>query len=413
MSAVAMMSFTATGQPSIGESSFPDLYRRVAASAAFRAARRSSVTNAWIDPSYRLTAARHCSRNARGVLRPSRKAADARTKEMGSGRLRGTELLVEELERPCPRLRRRRFVFLQADGVDDRIVAGEGVPRLVPVERVRDARGFQLRLELVDVLDLEEAVVDGEVAHQRRFDLRRIDVVERREAVPRDRGVRFRHEAGRENRQRTAHAVAGDADLRARLLQILHGAADVLGCRVAEVQAAHQVLGLLRVETDFAAIEIGHERAVSLLRVVIGHAPDVIVDTPPLLDDDEARRFRAVRGLGVIAGAVLPIWTCECNCAHGAPILDHIVCLNSTLGFFSNVYRITHSDSNTSTSRPRRSTACITPEVGNASSTPGGVMGHRAATCGRRSSVQAMPYSEDIRASTTSSCSAPMTPMIG
>src|SRR5258705_7412293 len=91
----------------------------------------------------------------------------------------------------------------------------------------------------------------------------------------------------------------------------------------------------------------------------------------------------------------------------------YAVSLNSTFGFFSKVYRITQSDSKTSTSRPSRSTACLTPDVGSTSSTPGGLTGQRAATCGSRSSVHAMPYSDDMRASTTSSCSAPMTPTIG
>src|SRR5689334_8008662 len=104
ISAVAMMSFTAIGQPSTGDNGRPALYRRVAASAALRAEPTSSVTNALMVLSCLETDSRQRSRNRRGELRPSRKAADARAKDTGSGRLRGTEMLIEELERPLPRL---------------------------------------------------------------------------------------------------------------------------------------------------------------------------------------------------------------------------------------------------------------------------------------------------------------------
>src|SRR5258705_3854538 len=144
-----------------------------------------------MDFSCRLTAPRHSSRNVRGVARPSRKAADTRAKESGSGWLRRTEMLVEELERPVPRLRGGGRILLQADRVDDWIVAGEGVPRVVAMEGVRGARGVQFLFELIDLLDLEEAVVHGEVAHQGRLDLRRVDVFERRESVTRHRRINF------------------------------------------------------------------------------------------------------------------------------------------------------------------------------------------------------------------------------
>src|SRR5258705_3672623 len=86
--------------------------------------------------SYRLTAARHCSRNARGVPRPARKAADTRAKDTGSGRLRCTEMLIEELEGPLPRLGSGGGILLQADRVNDWIIAGEGMSGAVAVEGV-------------------------------------------------------------------------------------------------------------------------------------------------------------------------------------------------------------------------------------------------------------------------------------
>src|SRR6267142_2779556 len=218
-----------------------------------------------MDFSCRLTAPRHSSRNVRGVARPSRKVADTRAKESGSGWPRRTEMLVEELERPVPGLGGGGRILLQADRVDDRIVAGEGMPRVVAMEGVLGARGFQLLFELIDLLDLEEAVVNGEVAHQGGLDLRCVDEFERREPVQRDRGVDLGHEDRREYRKGAAHAVAVDADLRARLFEILHRTANVLAGGVAEVQAGHQVLGLLGVEADLAAIEIRDEHAEPVL----------------------------------------------------------------------------------------------------------------------------------------------------
>src|SRR5262245_50742832 len=215
MSAVAMMSLTAIGQPSIGERGRACLYRRVAASAAFRAPRASSVTNALSVLSCLEMASRQRSRNRRGVVRPSRISATARTKDTGSGRLRGTEMLIEELQRALPRLGGGGGVLLQSDGVNNRIVARKRVSRIVAMEGVLGAGGVQLLFELSHLLDVEEAVVECEMAHHRCLDFRGVHVFERRETVPRDHGIRFGDEDRCENRQCAAHAIAGDADLRA------------------------------------------------------------------------------------------------------------------------------------------------------------------------------------------------------
>src|SRR4030095_8630719 len=98
---------------------------------------------------------RQRSRSRRGVVRPSRKSAAARTKDTRSGRLRGTEMLLEELQRPLPRLGGGGGVLLQTDRVDDRIVARKRVSRVVAMEGVLDSGGVQLLLELIDLLDLE------------------------------------------------------------------------------------------------------------------------------------------------------------------------------------------------------------------------------------------------------------------
>src|SRR6185436_10158232 len=165
--------------------------------------------------SCREMASRQRSRNRRGVVRPSRKSAAARTKDTGSGRLRGTEMLIEKLQRTLPRLGGGGGVLLQADRIDDRIVARKRVSRVVAMEGVLGAGGFQFLLEQIDLLDLEEAVVEREMPQQRRLDLGGVDVFERRKTIPGDHRIRFGYEDRCEDRQRAAHAIAGDADLRA------------------------------------------------------------------------------------------------------------------------------------------------------------------------------------------------------
>ena len=92
--------------------------------------------------------------------------------------------------------------------MNDWVVARERVAGVIPIEGVLYACRLQFRLELIDLLDLEEPVVNGEVAHEWRLDLRRVDIFERREAVPRNGGVDLGDEYRGEKRQRAAHAVA-------------------------------------------------------------------------------------------------------------------------------------------------------------------------------------------------------------
>src|SRR4026207_256447 len=134
--------------------------------------------------SQREMASRGRSRGRRGCVRPSRKSATARTKDTGSGRLRGTKMLVEELQRASPRLAGRGGVLLQPDRVNDRIVARKRVAGVVAMEGVLDAGGLQLLFELIDLLDLEEAVMDREMPHHRHLDFRGVHVFERRKPVP-------------------------------------------------------------------------------------------------------------------------------------------------------------------------------------------------------------------------------------
>ena len=177
-----------------------------------------------------------------------------------------------------------------------------------------DVRRAQFFLQLVDLADGEGLVLGRPVAQERRLDLRGVDVLERRVAVPDDARVHLGHVDRREHRERAAHAEAGDADLGAAFLQILDGAADILARRIGEVEPGHQVVRLLRIHRGLAAVEIGHQRAVAGLRQLVGHALDLIVESPPFLDHHQPGCLGRCRGLGEIAVDALAVGAVE---AHG------------------------------------------------------------------------------------------------
>jgi len=84
-------------------------------------------------------------------------------------------------------------------------------------------------------------------------------------------------------------------------LQEFHGSAHVLSGGVAEIQVLHQVLGLVCLQRDLAAIQVGHQRAITRRRELVRHAADLVVQTPPLLDHNDARRACRRGGFGEIA----------------------------------------------------------------------------------------------------------------
>ena len=82
---------------------------------------------------------------------------------------------------------------------------------------------------------------------------------------------------------------------------MLHRAAYVLTCGVAEIQVSHQVFGLLRVEANLTAVQIRDECAVAAFGVPVRDTFDLIVEPPPLLNDDDTRRLPAGSRLNVEA----------------------------------------------------------------------------------------------------------------
>src|SRR5947208_437107 len=59
--------------------------------------------------------------------------------------------------------------------------------------------------------------------------------------------------------------------------------------RIGEIKVAHQVVGLIRDRREATLVEIGGKGVVAGARKPVGDAADLIVETPPFLDHDDAR----------------------------------------------------------------------------------------------------------------------------
>src|SRR5258708_32496080 len=96
---------------------------------------------------------------------------------------------------------------------------------VVAVELELHVRRAKLLLQLVDAADRERLVLGAPVTEQRHLDLRGVDVLERRVALPDDARGPFRPLDRCKNGERAAPAKAGRAALRAAApLQVQHPA---------------------------------------------------------------------------------------------------------------------------------------------------------------------------------------------
>src|SRR5205085_12094668 len=59
--------------------------------------------------------------------------------------------------------------------------------------------------------------------------------------------------------------------------------------RIGEVKVAHQVVRLVRDRREATLVEIGGKGVVAGARKPVGDAADLVVETPPFLDHDDAR----------------------------------------------------------------------------------------------------------------------------
>src|SRR5262249_18930789 len=96
--------------------------------------------------------------------------------------------------------------------------------------------------------------------------------------------------------ERAAEAVAGDGDLAARAIAEEGDRAGDFLDRLAEVERLHHLAGLVGVLGELAVIEVGHDRGEAGGGVALGDGLDLVVDAPPLLDDDDTGRLTGAIG---------------------------------------------------------------------------------------------------------------------
>jgi hypothetical protein len=105
--------------------------------------------------------------------------------------------------------------------------------------------------------------------------------------------------------------------------QVLHGPAHVLRRCIGEVQPRHQVVRLLGLDRAPAAVQVGHQGGVAGLGQAIGHAADLRVQAPPLLDHDDGRPAGRGRpgGFGQVAFDGLSVGTLEADLTSHSGLL--------------------------------------------------------------------------------------------
>ncbi len=99
-----------------------------------------------------------------------------------------------------------------------------------------------------------------------RTDLAGVGRVRWRDAVETDGRVDLRQVHRREDGQGSAHAKAEHRHLGARFLQVGDRPLDVLGARLPPVEVGHQVVRLVAVRRDLAAVEVRDQRPIAGLR---------------------------------------------------------------------------------------------------------------------------------------------------
>nr|GFC59308.1 hypothetical protein [Tanacetum cinerariifolium] len=181
----------------------------------------------------------------------------------------------------------------------------------VAVELQIDAAFAEFGFELVDALHREKLVLGAPMPLHRHLDGRRVEEFQRRHAIKHHPGGQLGNEVQGQQSQRAAHAEAGYADFLAVAFEVIHRAANVLGCCVGKVEFVHQVR---------------HQRKITGCGKAIGNPADLIVQAPPLLDDHHGRRPFGLGRTGEIAADFFTVRAferdggarCVCQCLrHG------------------------------------------------------------------------------------------------
>jgi hypothetical protein len=78
--------------------------------------------------------------------------------------------------------------------------------------------------------------------------------------------------------------------------------------------SGHQVMRLLGLDRRLAAVQIRHQREVAREGQPVGDSTDLIIDPPPLLDDDDCRRAGRLHRFRQITRYRGPIRPVEGHC---------------------------------------------------------------------------------------------------
>src|SRR5918994_390950 len=94
---------------------------------------------------------------------------------------------------------------------------------------------------------------------------------------------------------------------------MLRCAPDVLPSGIGKVEIRHQVFCFSSIQSHFSLVQVWNQGAVSFRRATLGDSFDLIVESPPFLDDDQARRVIVASRAGKIAVALGAIGSLKRN----------------------------------------------------------------------------------------------------
>lgn len=149
----------------------------------------------------------------------------------------------------------------------------------------------------------------SEVSLELTFDVFKVVGIEVWDTVKWGCSVKARNHSGSSNGERTSHAESKYANLlTAFAFQKFLGGSNIINCPF-PVQLIHIVARVLPIFGAFAPIDVGHQHLVALPSEMVGSRTEWLVESPPLLDQNQA-----VLGGGVLV-AVVPcaVWAVLCG----------------------------------------------------------------------------------------------------
>src|SRR5918994_1861353 len=202
-------------------------------------------------------------------------------------RVAAVEVALEEVDRAIP----GALGVLGVVGAQAVMVGKERVPgAFVEVEDRFRPGLVQLLLQRLGVVDADEVVALPEVAQDGLAgELREVRLAVRHHVVERDRGADLVVHRRGPDREPAAQAEAHSPDLAGALRvggEVVHRSAHLL-LGLLHVQRHHLLLRLVRLFRGLAVEEVGRQGDEPLPREAVAHVADVIVDTPPLLQNDD------------------------------------------------------------------------------------------------------------------------------